>query len=163
MTVGAGPGFPVILVVVGQKKATSITSPCRKHAATCRILRCGCRLNPSRSRFHRPGRRRRCRPCNLPTGKAYGSVRALRQFGKKRRGQSSRTDRHCQGLFDGPRTANRGRKTPDCCRSSVVEHSLGKGEVESSIPSGSTRFSRFTSSAWDVLAASTRAYRKRSG
>ena len=24
------------------------------------------------------------------------------------------------------------------CRSSVVEHSLGKGEVESSIPSGST-------------------------
>ena len=25
-----------------------------------------------------------------------------------------------------------------CCRSSVVEHSLGKGEVESSIPSGST-------------------------
>src|SRR5262249_14224279 len=27
------------------------------------------------------------------------------------------------------------------CRSSVVEHSLGKGEVESSIPSGSTRFS----------------------
>ena len=27
-----------------------------------------------------------------------------------------------------------------CCRSSVVEHSLGKGEVESSILSGSTRF-----------------------
>jgi hypothetical protein len=27
-----------------------------------------------------------------------------------------------------------------CCRSSVVEHSLGKGEVESSIPSGSTIF-----------------------
>jgi hypothetical protein len=26
------------------------------------------------------------------------------------------------------------------CRSSVVEHSLGKGEVESSILSGSTRF-----------------------
>ena len=26
------------------------------------------------------------------------------------------------------------------CRSSVVEHSLGKGEVESSIPSGSTSF-----------------------
>src|SRR6185295_5894623 len=26
------------------------------------------------------------------------------------------------------------------CRSSVVEHSLGKGEVESSIPSGSTIF-----------------------
>src|SRR5581483_5899440 len=27
-----------------------------------------------------------------------------------------------------------------CCRSSVVEHSLGKGEVDSSILSGSTRF-----------------------
>ena len=27
---------------------------------------------------------------------------------------------------------------PVCCRSSVVEHSLGKGEVESSILSGST-------------------------
>jgi hypothetical protein len=26
-----------------------------------------------------------------------------------------------------------------CCRSSVVEHSLGKGEVDSSILSGSTR------------------------
>ena len=29
-------------------------------------------------------------------------------------------------------------KVAICCRSSVVEHSLGKGEVESSIPSGST-------------------------
>jgi hypothetical protein len=28
----------------------------------------------------------------------------------------------------------------DCCRSSVVEHSLGKGEVDSSILSGSTSF-----------------------
>src|SRR6185437_9806204 len=27
---------------------------------------------------------------------------------------------------------------PTCCRSSVVEHSLGKGEVDSSILSGST-------------------------
>ena len=27
-----------------------------------------------------------------------------------------------------------------CCRSSVVEHSLGKGEVDSSILSGSTRY-----------------------
>ncbi len=30
------------------------------------------------------------------------------------------------------------RRDPVCCRSSVVEHSLGKGEVESSILSGST-------------------------
>jgi hypothetical protein len=29
-----------------------------------------------------------------------------------------------------------------CCRSSVVEHSLGKGEVDSSILSGSTRFNQ---------------------
>ena len=29
---------------------------------------------------------------------------------------------------------------PRCCRSSEVEHSLGKGEVESSILSGSTIF-----------------------
>jgi hypothetical protein len=27
---------------------------------------------------------------------------------------------------------------PECCRSSVVEHSLGKGEVVGSIPTGST-------------------------
>ncbi len=32
------------------------------------------------------------------------------------------------------------RRDPVCCRSSVVEHSLGKGEVESSILSGSTIF-----------------------
>jgi hypothetical protein len=31
---------------------------------------------------------------------------------------------------------------PARCRSSVVEHSLGKGEVESSILSGSTSLSR---------------------
>src|SRR6478735_432975 len=34
------------------------------------------------------------------------------------------------------------------CRSSVVEHSLGKGEVESSIPSGSTIFPRLPRSAF---------------
>ncbi len=34
-----------------------------------------------------------------------------------------------------------GGQSPACCRSSVVEHSLGKGEVESSILSGSTSFS----------------------
>src|SRR6185437_5302451 len=33
-----------------------------------------------------------------------------------------------------------GGQSPACCRSSVVEHSLGKGEVESSILSGSTSF-----------------------
>jgi hypothetical protein len=32
------------------------------------------------------------------------------------------------------------RFTRRCCRSSVVEHSLGKGEVEGPIPSGSTSF-----------------------
>ena len=31
-----------------------------------------------------------------------------------------------------------GRASTGCCRSSVVEHSLGKGEVDSSILSGST-------------------------
>ena len=31
---------------------------------------------------------------------------------------------------------------PPSCRSSVVEHSLGKGEVVSSILTGSTRYSR---------------------
>ena len=30
-----------------------------------------------------------------------------------------------------------------CCRSSVVEHSLGKGEVVGSIPPGSTSLIRF--------------------
>jgi hypothetical protein len=31
-------------------------------------------------------------------------------------------------------------KSRACCRSSVVEHSIGNGEVDSSILSGSTRF-----------------------
>ena len=38
------------------------------------------------------------------------------------------------------RTAMPKARAPACCRSSVVEHSLGKGEVESSILSGSTSF-----------------------
>ncbi len=42
------------------------------------------------------------------------------------------------------------------CRSSVVEHSLGKGEVDSSILFGSTRFLRFRTRAWDVFQACTR-------
>ncbi len=36
------------------------------------------------------------------------------------------------------RRAGKNDEGKSCCRSSVVEHSLGKGEVESSIPSGST-------------------------
>src|SRR5687767_6198565 len=32
------------------------------------------------------------------------------------------------------------RPSTECCRSSVVEHSLGKGEVVGSIPPGSTSF-----------------------
>ena len=38
-----------------------------------------------------------------------------------------------------------GPKARKCCRSSVVEHSLGKGEVESSILSGSTICSQWLS------------------
>ena len=41
--------------------------------------------------------------------------------------------RFCRGFSLGPAS---------CCRSSVVEHSLGKGEVDSSILSGSTSFGR---------------------
>jgi hypothetical protein len=54
----------------------------------------------------------------------------------------------CRGTRDFPCTLpplvavsarlGRGTRRP-CCRSSVVEHSLGKGEVDSSILSGSTR------------------------
>jgi hypothetical protein len=40
-------------------------------------------------------------------------------------------------LVHGPLAKNL-PEDPESCRSSVVEHSLGKGEVESSIPSGST-------------------------
>ena len=39
-----------------------------------------------------------------------------------------------------PGTIWQKRRTPRCCSSSVVEHSLGKGEVESSILSCSTSF-----------------------
>src|SRR5580698_2350235 len=48
-------------------------------------------------------------------------LRRNRPYGKDRRASSAPIDRHC-------------------CRSSVVEHSLGKGEVVSSILPGSTRF-----------------------
>jgi hypothetical protein len=41
-----------------------------------------------------------------------------------------------------------------CCRSSVVEHSLGKGEVEGPIPSGSTIFHKV--GAGPVLALTTK-------
>ncbi len=64
----------------------------------------------------------------------------------------------CAGLWQCPRAsgalsaASHGRcglvvlkAAVQSCRSSVVEHSLGKGEVESSIPSGSTRIFQFRS------------------
>jgi hypothetical protein len=44
----------------------------------------------------------------------------------------------CHPLWQFPR-ASGGAPAAPCCRSSVVEHSLGKGEVDSSILSGSTR------------------------
>ena len=43
------------------------------------------------------------------------------------------------GVWHGPRRFKGGHTHPSRrCRSSVVEHSLGKGEVDSSILSGST-------------------------
>ena len=45
-----------------------------------------------------------------------------------------------RGLWHGPRRSRTCPLSRSCCRSSGVEHSLGKGEAEGSIPSGSTIF-----------------------
>ena len=62
-----------------------------------------------------------------PSG-AIPTLRQRRAYGTHRRASRgpSAADSHCR------------KPRRHCCRSSVVEHSLGKGEVDSSILSGST-------------------------
>ena len=60
----------------------------------------------------------------------------------------------------------RPRLTPRRCRSSVVEHPLGKGEVESSIPSGSTSLFNESGGLFRFASATAcppRANRRRAG
>ena len=103
-------------------------------------------------------------PCTRTGHKAGHKIKARGRVRRQREGAAPCPEPHCRaaarpqgspraapsfegarvpggvgrGLRRGRRNARRcGRRTPVRCRSSVVEHSLGKGEVESSILSGS--------------------------
>jgi hypothetical protein len=88
----------------------------------------GNRIGPQLSLWkHRPACRADfCRILMTP-----GAARALAHEGALWQGSAA---------LVGPFWAD--SRIPACCRSSVVEHSIGNGEVDSSILSGSTSFHR---------------------
>ncbi len=100
----------------------------------CSFARQPVRIAPRRAKWrgHPPATGQKCSTVNrLPARTGYGSVRPLSSVP----GTTAMLRQSCSG--SAVRCVVR-RHIPISCRSSVVEHSLGKGEVESSIPSGST-------------------------
>ena len=111
----------------------------------CALRRCRLARSSSASRALRSGLRTGC--VGL---RCHAKVPSRRQ--KPARLQKRRSLWPCRGVSPNPASVSThalrwrdryGRSPPHSgsCRSSVVEHSLGKGEVESSILSGSTRIS----------------------